>query len=210
MCTEAGHARVALSFSEDVRSGVALDIDLSHRQQGYEIEPVVDFIRARFALEIESWSNVTSLPRDCHQNVIVAEELTDLSDPEAITAPGDTMRGLSQLLAYALGPVYPDVGYEVLGFMLLSEDACRLYIHTSGEGRIGLQVPLTAPGVGALFADELDTLARMNDFWSRPRIDEVDDYCTALFDMSMWVDPPTFDLEEARRVRSKTRRPSEP
>lgn len=188
--TNDGHARIALSVDATLSSGVALDIDLRNRLQGYEMEYIVDFVRSSFAPKIPTWLD-TDLPIDSHDNIVVSEHASGLLDTDKGSALArHPSRALHDLLMQALGQSYSPMNYDLIGFMLLDAQTCRIYLRTATEGVVGIHLTTNAPGVSGTFATELDSYAETANLLVYPHIDAHDDYCTTIVDMTQLVDPP--------------------
>jgi hypothetical protein len=120
----------------------------------------------------------------------------------APTCPDQCLFALFSVLVHGGGfPWFEDL-YTFAGFMFTDPDVCRIYLHVTGTDlTYGVDLPLTGPdgrpaGGFANLPQELAPLVRNGALANRTVLDDTDDYCTAVIDLSTFLGPTS-----ARRRR---------
>ena len=181
-------ARIAVDFPLVGERGIELDVDAA-----------VDWIRT---LTCEDLAAVAG-DRDSHGNVIVAANTLGFSaDHRAARYDINYFSMLRQFL-YGGGVLWFEEIYTLSGYLLTEPGRHRLYITRADTGAvIGIDLPLTQtdgtvrPGQGGSFPMELPALVRDDQLHYQTKADVVDDYCSVVYDMSIWVnpEPPSWDF----------------
>ncbi|MFF0494182.1 hypothetical protein ACFYTQ_34630 [Nocardia sp. NPDC004068] len=187
----AGRARIVLCDSADMRPGVAVEYDLGSQldvpsaldHARFVVAPVLDRVAA----------DHSNQPRDSHGDIVIAA--ADLGfDTTIVTDPGDQrLFGLFSLLTGGGIPWFAD-DFAFAGFLHRDADTCRIYIKVTRSARTyGIDLDVTAgPGRQTGYAyltQELAPLARTGDLDDRPVLDDTDDYCDAVIDITAWLGP---------------------
>ncbi|MDT5038710.1 MAG: hypothetical protein QOE03_3895 [Micromonosporaceae bacterium] len=189
-------ARIVVSNDVQMTSGLAVEFALSREGEALDVEAAIDCARTAPMLDNDQFREKQSQPFDSHGNVIVDASLLGFSDTAQTVSYDHALFRLFGLLTHGGGfPRFEDV-YTFAGFMLRAGNKCRIYIRVTGNGQVyGVEIPLTSTAgkitrsFGGSLPQELVPLVREGDLLIQPRINDPDDYCVAVFDMTTWVDP---------------------
>lgn len=194
------HARVALSADDRMASGVAAEFVLRSLMSDGRltgVEKAVDHVRGPLASDLGRYLVGSARPRDSHHNVIVRVDLADASVLAGEGSPDQGLFRLLSLLDQGGDPAWFHDVFTFTGFMLQPAGRCRIYLRATESGRVhGVEIPLRHGdgraifGIGGSLVQELAALVREGDLAVQPRIDDRDDYCDDVVDMTGWVDPP--------------------
>lgn len=174
--------RARLVFTDDatMTHGVAFEISLLGGSDP-DADMWGELGRVR-ALAAEEWTSDT---RDSHHNLIVGAAKAGDRPAELLD---QALYGLFSTFFGAGGiPWYADV-YTFAGFMRLPEHRTRVYLRDERDDvTYGVQVP-GRDGYGSL-PQELVPLIRERQFQFHPLLDDADDYCSAVYDLTAFTGP---------------------
>ncbi|RJO69293.1 hypothetical protein D5S18_32145 [Nocardia panacis] len=190
-----GDERVRMVLSEDAQMGpgVAVEFDLARGAGSTEVVPMMDHLRAVVAPRLGELMGTDQPVRDCHSNVVVQAKDTGFDGPAAAMHYDQEIFRLFTLLVNGGGIVAHDEDYTFGGFMFRSDHVCRIYIRVTETDLVyGFDAPIDGehgPGTyGYNYLPlELAPLTRTGDLASKPVVDDADEYCTAVVDLSTWV-----------------------
>jgi hypothetical protein len=176
---DTGHARVAFTDDPATSHGVAFHITLPDTHQPDYAHTTLARLRI---LATEHWTSDT---HDSHHNLIV--DAAPAGDRPGDFADQNLYNLFSTLLGASGVPWYTDT-FTIAGFMLIPADHIRLYTHDERSGlTYGAQFPVH--GGYSNLAQELMPLIREGHLQQLPRIDDADDYCAAVYDISTFTGP---------------------
>jgi hypothetical protein len=133
-------------------------------------------------------------PRDSHGNIVVAAAETGYDNTAGPTYPDQRLFSLLSGLVHGGGfPWFEDL-YTFAGFMFTAAQVCRIYLRvTSTDTTYGVDLPLTADGRPtdgfSNLPQELAALVGNGDLANREVLDDSDDCCNAVIDLSAWLEP---------------------
>ena len=188
------HARVVLSADIDLSTGLAVDFDLTPDAEALNVATAVEHARFTVAPGIsELLARHQQRPRDSHSNIVVPAVETGFDNIAGSSYPAQDLFGLFSVLVHGGGfPWFEDL-YTFAGFMLTHPDVCRIYLRVTNSGvTYGIDLPLamTDGRSGSGFsnlAQELAALVGDGTLATRKMLDNTDDYCTAVVDLSAWL-----------------------
>jgi hypothetical protein len=186
-------ARVAISQDSDLASGVAVEFELGHGSRVLDVEAAVRYLQSN-AAQILRRPVASDAIFDSHHNVLVNATAAGFGTEAPRSSYDQSLFGLFSILVHGGGfPWFEDV-LTFDGFMFPNRTTCRVYLRIADSGRVvGIEVPLlTVDGqprhrfAGSL-PQELASLVRAGDLLNQPQVDQRDEYCAVIFDMSSWV-----------------------
>jgi hypothetical protein len=191
-----GTARIALSRDSDMASGLAVEFPLSAGGHPLVAEAAIDFMRSTVAPDMARLSSLQPQHRDNHMNAVIQASDAGFNPSTAGTSYDHSLFGLFSLLVHGGGfPWFEDV-YAFAGFMLRPARRCRIYIRATDDGSLyGVEIPLThSDGTlmgrfGGGLPQELTPLVRDGTLRAQPSIDDLDDYCAGVVDLTSRIDP---------------------
>lgn len=197
------HARVALSADTDPTPAIALEYNLAPGGDALNVATAVDHARFTVAPRISDLlATHHRQPHDSHGNIVVLAANTGFDNTADPTCPDQCLFALFSVLVHGGGfPWFEDL-YTFAGFMFTDPDVCRIYLHVTGTDlTYGVDLPLTGPdghpaGGFANLPQELAPLVRNGALANRKVLDDTDEYCTAVIDLSTFLGPTS-----ARRRR---------
>ncbi|NJC72540.1 hypothetical protein HC031_22880 [Planosporangium thailandense] len=176
-------------------SGLAVEFALASDSEPLDVEAAIDYVRTAVAADMNRSREWQSNVRDSHRNVVVEASAAGFTTEATAPSYDHGLFGLFSLLVHGGGfPWFEDV-YTFAGFMLRGE-RCRIYIRVTDNGTVyGIEIPLThADGrplrrfAGSL-PQELASLVPDGDLATNPVIDDRDDYCGQVFDLTSRIIP---------------------
>ncbi|NYF54572.1 hypothetical protein [Micromonospora purpureochromogenes] len=188
----AERVRVAVTVDPSTAAGVAIEFPLTEGEEPLAAEAVVGFIRT---VDVKDLVRVVGhQPRyDNHRNAVVDAESVGFRALRGESATDLNLFALFSLLVHGGGfPWFEDV-YTFAGFMLTGDGPCRCYVRVTGTGAVyGLDIPLRDTAGRPLsgftsLPQELAPLIREKDLFRQPQVDDEDEYCEAVYDLSQWV-----------------------
>jgi hypothetical protein len=185
-------ARVVLSTGARTIPGVAIEFTLTSGESGLDVPAAVDFSRRVAATGMRRMAD-SGKAADSHGNIVVTAAELGFPEPSHPATQDLAMFSLFSVLVHGGGfPWFEDV-FTFNGFMSTAPDSLRLYLRRSGAREsFGVQIPLRAADGGpvATFTalhHELVALVREGELFRREPLDEADDYCAPVFDLSGWL-----------------------
>ncbi len=192
-------ARVALCQHDTAASGVAIEIFLPDFAGSGHLRGLNDVISCLHGpgVDLRRYTGDASLTRDSHSNVITRFSKQDWAPAtDDADARQELFRLFSHLARGRDSAWFSDV-YTFTGFMLQADRRCRIYIQDMLNGvTYGLEIPLVNAGgravygIGSSLVQELFAKVREGQLLTEPAVEEPDDYCEHLLDLTEWVDPP--------------------
>ncbi|WP_225729606.1 MULTISPECIES: hypothetical protein [unclassified Nocardia] len=185
--------RVVLSADARMTSGLAIEFDLARDAEASTVKPIMDHVRAGVAPQMDELLRIHPQTRDSHSNIVVPASATGFR-PAAQPAHYDqALFSVFSLFVHGGGFPWFEEDYTFGGFMFRSDRICRIYVKvTATDAVYGFDAPINGPhGPGTygygLLPQELAPLARTGDLAAKPVVDDTDDYCVAVVDLSSWV-----------------------
>lgn len=188
------HARVVLSADTDPTPAIALEYNLAPGGKALNVAAAVDHARFTIAPQISDLlATHHRQPHDSHGNVVVLAASTGFGNTADPAYPDQRLFSLFSVLVHGGGfPWFEDL-YTFAGFMFTDSNVCRIYLHVTGTDlTYGIDLPLTGPdgrptaGFTPL-PQELAPLVRNGALGKRRVLDDTDEYCTAVIDLSVFV-----------------------
>ncbi|MGC9670366.1 hypothetical protein ACNTMW_27960 [Planosporangium sp. 12N6] len=197
---DAERARVALSDDASMASGVSAEFALPELFRDGSLRDVdlaIAYVFSEIAQSLRQISQNPLLRKDSHANVVCAVSASELIGASAEVPPNqDLFRLLAQLYGGPALPQFREV-YKFSGFMLRGPNRCRIYVQaSSARTSYGLDIPLTRSsgesifGVAAGFVQELASKLHTDGQLFDPIINQPDDYCNRVYDLTSWINPP--------------------
>ncbi|WP_280495945.1 hypothetical protein [Nocardia asiatica] len=185
--------RVALSDGARMLPGLAVEFDLARDADASSVGPIMDHVRANVAPRMTQLMATYPQTSDTHSNVVIHASATGF-DPSAASLYYDQgLFSVFSLFVHGGGFPWFEEDYTFGGFMFRSDHTCRIYIRITATDEIyGFDAPINGPhGPGVfgygLLPQELAPLARTGDLASKTIVDDTDEYCLAVVDLSSWV-----------------------
>jgi hypothetical protein len=185
-------ARVVLSVGARTTPGIAIEFNLTQEDASLDVPAAVDFTRRVAAAGMDRIAN-SGRASDSHGNIVVTATELGFSEPSHEATQDLAMFSLFSVLVHGGGfPWFEDV-FTFNGFMSMPNDSFRLYLKRSEtKASFGVQIPLrAATGVPvntfSALHQELVALIREGELFRREPLDEDDDYCDSVFDLSGWL-----------------------
>lgn len=192
-----GHARVILAAGRAL-PGIALEVPL-----GGELVADVGNVLAvarRVAVDLQAWRGFEPMSSDSHGNRVVGVE--DMPVADVGTSDAEVTRLVDLLTVATASTDGPSELLRVEGFLWVAEGRCRVYLRTTGDDVVGVELPVSADRPSSTFAQELSSIVRSDNLRWQPLLTQDDEYCLAVYDLTRWVEPPPVD---PRRRPGRTR-----
>lgn len=191
---QSGESRARIAFSRDaeMREGVGFDFPLEIQGEPLPVDSAIDWMRADGIASFDNRAKLHGVTTDSHRNSYV-DGIQAGFLPSATPSYDHTLFGVLSILVHGGGfPWFEDV-FTCSGFMLRPASKVRLYLRLTEKATVwGVDVPLVnarthAPvGLGVL-PQELHSLLSDGQSLPAPTVDESDDYCSEIFDMTDWL-----------------------
>ncbi len=190
---DAGHARIVMSPDAAMTAGIAVDYELTPDTGNLlDVAGAVDHARFTVAPKItELFAAQQDWTRDSHGNTVIAASAAGFDYNDTVDSGDQRLFSLFSLLVGGGLPWFAE-DYTFTGFLYTGVDTCRIYIRlTRTDHTYGIDLPVTGadgrPTGYAYLTQELAPLARTGDLARQPVLDDTDDYCTAVIDLSSWM-----------------------
>lgn len=189
-------ARVVFSADERMESGVGFEFALSGDGPEFEIDAAIDWLRVTVGAGLELPIGPTGAVVDGHHNTIWnAAEHGFRSTAQDLWYDHNLFSLLSTFV-HGGGSPWFDNDYTCAGFMLGPASTCRIYLRITATAEVfGVHLPLARAdgtiiaGMAGSLPQELASLVDSKTLFVQPKIETVDDYCQAVYDLRSWVDP---------------------
>jgi hypothetical protein len=184
--------RVVLNLGVRTTPGVAIEFDLTSGESTLDVEAAIRFCQSLGTARLDHIIS-SGGALDSHGNTVARATELGFSEKSNDVSQDLALFSLFSLLVHGGGfPWFEDV-FTFDGFMLTAPDRCRLYLKTSNTCEtFGVEIPLRdssqlplAPSTA--LPHELSSLIRDGELFRRECLDEVDDYCSSVFDLSEWL-----------------------
>ncbi|WP_412735321.1 hypothetical protein [Krasilnikovia sp. MM14-A1259] len=176
-------------------SGIGFQFSLDGEEE-FEVDAAIDWLRATASVRADSTQG--AIDTDSFANVIFdAAEQGFRSTGYSPWHDHNLFSLLSTFIHGGGAPWFEDV-YTLAGFMIDSPSTCRIYVRLARTNETcGLRIPLMRSdgrirsGMAGSLPQALTSLINTETLFVQPELDAEDTYCSKVFDMTTWVDPPT-------------------
>ncbi|MET9025294.1 hypothetical protein ABZW96_06665 [Nocardia sp. NPDC004168] len=175
-------------------SGIAVNYELNFGTRLFDVTGAIDHARITLAPAVtQLLADHEDQPRDSHGNTVLAAADTGFDYTAGADSGDQRLFSLFSLLVGGGLPWFADE-YTFAGFFYTDADTCRIYIHvTRADRTYGIDLTVSGddgrPTGYAYLAQELAPLASTGDIARQPVLDDTDDYCNSVVDLSAWMGP---------------------